>query len=327
MNKTAKLLTVLTAALGALVLGGCKEKPAAGTSLKPFQILLDWQPEPTYLGVYYAREKGYYRELGLDVEIVPSWGANQAVAAVAGGKYAIATASGGATVLGYNNEAKCVSLAVLYPRIPTVVYGLSDKKLATPQDLIGKKVGIYPGSINVNEFDAFMKANNVDKSQLTIVSLSGSDIALLRSGQIDFGLHYWEMSPTVVDVDPQVPQVEGRRTSFLKLADYGVRGYGVNIISSRETLAKQGDLVKKVAEAMVRGYTEAKKNPDEAAAVYSRLFPDRDPAFVKESLRRVNEMLGSPMGAQDREGWQQTIDSYDSLGLLKVKPSPTDILP
>ena len=61
MNKTASFLITFTAAvLGALSLSGCKEKPAATNSLKPFQILLDWQPEPTYLGVYYAREKGYY---------------------------------------------------------------------------------------------------------------------------------------------------------------------------------------------------------------------------------------------------------------------------
>jgi NitT/TauT family transport system substrate-binding protein len=333
MNPTIKLLTrVITITIAAFTFASCKEKSINdGTStpvkLKPFQILLDWQPEPTYLGVYYAKDKGYFRELGLDAEIIPSWGANQAVSAVAAGKYPIATASGGATVLGYNSGAKIVSLAVLYPKIPSVVYGLAKTNVESPKNLEGKKVGIYPGSITANEFDAFVKANHLDKSKMNIVSLTGADIPLLMSGQIDAVLHYHEMSPVVVELDPQVPQVSGKRTFSLRLAENGVPGYGLNIVSSRDALMKDGDLIKRVTAAMVKGYEEARKNPDDAATVFARLFPDKDPNYIRASLKRVNEMLGDPIGAQDAQGWQTTINLYDSLGILTSKPTPADILP
>ena len=59
---------------------GCEKKeakpapaPSAAKSLgslKPVEILIDWQAEPTYLGVYYAKSLGLYKDLGLDVTVV-----------------------------------------------------------------------------------------------------------------------------------------------------------------------------------------------------------------------------------------------------------------
>ena len=56
---------------------------------RPLTPSRNWQVEPTYLGVYLARERGHFESLGLDVEIVESSGANAAAAAVAAGRYPI----------------------------------------------------------------------------------------------------------------------------------------------------------------------------------------------------------------------------------------------
>ena len=133
---------------------GCGAPPvdsgatSARESLQPFQLLIDWQVEPTYLGIYLARERGHFERLGLDVEIVESSGANAAAAAVAAGSYPIGTASGAATVTAVSRGASLVSIAVLYQRLPTVIYGLADQGVDAPADLAGKRVGIHPDSTN-----------------------------------------------------------------------------------------------------------------------------------------------------------------------------------
>ena len=48
---------------------GCKphsQRASQSANLQPFEILIDWQAEPTYLGVYYAKHLGLFEELGLD---------------------------------------------------------------------------------------------------------------------------------------------------------------------------------------------------------------------------------------------------------------------
>ena len=139
---------VVCCGVAAGVSGACGgPAPETGTeepSGEPFRFLIDWQAEPTYIGVYLAREQGLFRRLGLDVEIVESSGADAAAAAVAAGRYPVATASGGATVRAVGEGASLVSTAVLYQRLPTVVYGLAGQDVDAPAALAGKRVASIP---------------------------------------------------------------------------------------------------------------------------------------------------------------------------------------
>lgn len=295
-------------------------------ALQPLDILIDWQAEPTYLGIYYAKYKGYFAGAGYSAKITQSWGANQAVAAVASGKYMIGTASGGATVLGRNNGANVISLGVLYPRIPSVVYGLSSTGVHKPADLKGKRIGIYPGSITSNEFDAFLKLNGLKRTDVTIVSLSGADIPVLLAHKVDAVLHYTEMSPVQVETNPQIPGVGGSKTFELKLADYGVGGYGLNVIANQDAWRSQKAQLTALSSAIARGYKDGCAQRADAVKAFVAEFPDKDANYVKSSWDRVCDLVGTTPGAQNAQGWQETIDLYRSLGLLTVNVTPADIL-
>jgi putative hydroxymethylpyrimidine transport system substrate-binding protein len=318
-------LLALSISITLLVLGCSSCQPNG--KLTKFEFLIDWQAEPTYLGVYYAKEIGLFRNLGLDVEIIQSMGANQAVSSVAAGRYKIATASGGATVLAYNQGAAIVSLGVIYPRISSVVYGLASSNIHEPKDLLGKRVGIYPGSITKNEFDAFMKAQNLDQNKIEIVSLSGADIPLLLSQQVDGVLHYSEMSPVIVELNPQVAAVAGKRTYELMLADYGVTGYGLNVVTSRDTLNREGELVEGVAKAVFEGYRAGCAEPEKAVSAFLKEFPQKDPTYIRESWNRVCRITGSAPGQQTEQGWRDTIDLFKSLKLLTQPVEPRSVMP
>ncbi len=327
MRKSAGILFVLVLLA---VLTACRP-PAkqAAPELKKFDFLIDWQAEPTYLGIYYAKHLGEFQKLGLDVNIVQSWGANQAVAAVAAGRYKISTASGGATILAYNQGEQIVSLGVLYPHISTVIYGLSSTDVKTPADLIGKRVGIYPGSITKNEFDAFVKQNHLDPQKMTIVSLSGSDLSLLLAHKVDAVLHYSEMGPVSAETDSTVPKPPSRQSKVfeLLLSDYDVKGYGLDIVTSREAYRKDPQLLQNIANAAIQGYRAGCADKDAAERAFLQDFPQKNPAYVHESWARVCSFVGSNPGAQSEQGWNETIDQYRSLGLLTQPLEAKSVLP
>ena len=294
-------------------------------ALTPIDILIDWQAEPTYLGIFYAKQKGYFLRAGFEVSITQSWGANQAVAAVASGKHIIGTASGGATVLGRNNGAGVVSTGVLYPHVPSVVYGLSSTGVRSPADLKGKRVGIYPGSVTVNEFDAFLKLNGLRRSDMEIVSLSGADIPLLLSRKLDAVLHYTEMSPVQVETSPNVPGPTPK-TFELKLAEYGVGGYGLNVIANENAWRKQRPQLEALTAAIAQGYRDGCAAREDAVNQFLKEFPDKDRNYVSVSWNKVCALVGPNPGAQDAAGWQQTINLFRDLGLLKANVTPSQIL-
>lgn len=293
--------------------------------VSPLDILIDWQAEPTYLGIYYAKEKGYFSRAGFNASITQSWGANQAVAAVASGKYIVGTASGGATVLGRSKGAKVVSTAVLYPRIPSVVYGLATTGVRNPIDLKGKRIGLYPGSVTVNEFDAFLDLNGLKRGDLEIVSLSGADIPLLLARKVDAVLHYTEMSPVQVETSINIPG-PSPKTFELKLADYGVTSYGLNVIVNEKAWRKQRPQLEEITAAILQGYHDGCLNREDAVREFLKEFPDKDQHYVSLSWDKVCDLVGTDPGAQDAAGWQRTIDLFRNLGLLKANVNPDQIL-
>ena len=312
--------TALMSLIAAGLLFGCESSPQTENRGKPFDFLLDWQAEPTYLGVYLAKARGGFARLGLDVEIVQSWGANAAASAVAAGEYEIATASGGATVIANSNGARLVSTAVLYPRLPTVIYGLAEQGVRAPGDLIGKKVGVYAESINKNEFEAFLKIVGIAAEDIELVSIRGPDIPMLLDGQADAVLHYFEMSPTRLTLE--------RETFRLSLDEYGVKGYSLNLITSAETYARERELIDSVTAAVLDGYREGCADQTAAVQTFLEIFPDKDVQYVEKSWASVCAFIGADVGRQTAEGWQTTIDLYGSVGLLGNTPvAPADILP
>lgn len=54
----------------------------------------------------------------------------------------------------------------------------------------------------------------------------------------------------------------------------------------------------------------------------------RERSYVTESWNRIcDRLLGTPPGTQTAAGWQTTIDTYSSLGLLPRRVQPGDIVP
>ncbi len=304
---------------------GCGASPPetetrpASEALEPFAFLIDWQAEPTYIGVYLARETGGFRRLGLDVEIVESSGADAAAAAVADGLYPIATASGGATITAVGRGAPLVSTAVLYQRLPTVVYGLAAQDVDAPSDLAGKRVGIYPDSTTRHEFAVLLSRADMGAEEVETLSIDGPDLPLIRSGEVDAAVNYVEMSPTELALQEETFEVP--------LADHGVDAYGLNVIASRAVYESDRGRIEGLTAAIVEGYRSACADRPAAARVFLELFPDRGARYVDASLERVCALVGDDVGLQTAEGWQRTIDVYAAAGLLEGPVEPGDLLP
>jgi len=101
-----------------------------------------------------------------------------------------------------------------------------------------------------------VKENKLNSKKLEIVSLTGADIPLVLAHKVDGVLQYGEMSPIEVEVNPSVQSSRpGEKKLFeLRLSEYGVGGYGLNIVTSRKSLQEDGKLLQQVAEAAVQGY-------------------------------------------------------------------------
>jgi ABC-type nitrate/sulfonate/bicarbonate transport system substrate-binding protein len=287
--------------------------------LQHVDILLDWKPMPTYAGFFIAKELGAFERRGLDVSFGEVQGATPAAQAVGEGKtYWIGSSSGAATAIGRSRGAPIRSLAVYYHRTPSAIFTRAEDRIAHPRDLYGKKVGLVKGSITNEEFRALAGLNRLDRSKITEMMVDWDPWALLEK-KVDALIDYEEMTPAEL-------LAEGRRILVMRLSDFGVRMYSLNLIVNDQAWADPAKraIAQKIVEAVQEGYSMVAERPGDAAAQYSRIFPRPAPRFVERSMASVaQQLLPLPVGTQTRAGWEETIKLLSSLDLL-AKPVTVD---
>lgn len=287
--------------------------------LEKVEILLDWKAMPTYAGFYLARQMGAFERRGLDVAFGETQGAMSSAAMVGEGKrYWIGSSSGIATAIARSKGQPIKSLAVYYPKTPTVIFTRTEDHIAHPRDLYGKTLGLVPGSITNEEFRALIAANKLDRSKIKETTVEWDAYALVDK-EVDALIDYEEMAPSELIA-------EGRRITMIRLSDFGVRAYSLNLIVNDAAWADpvRRATAEKIVDAVQEGYNMVRERPADAAAHFSNLFPRLAPRFVDRSMVTVSQQLsGPPTGIQTRAGWEATIKTLESLSLL-AKPITVD---
>lgn len=283
------------------------------------EILLDWKALPTFAGFYLAREMGAFERRGLEVTFAETQGAISSAEMIGSGTpYWIGSSSGVATAIGRSRGQPIKSLAVYYAKTPTVIYTRGEDRIAHPRDLYGKTLGLVPGSITTEEFRALVAANRLDRSRIKEITVGWSAYDLVEK-KVDALIDYDEMAPSMLIA-------EGRRITMIRLSDFGVKAYSLNLIVNDAAWADpiRREIARNVQEAVQEGYNMVRERPADAASHFSRIFPRLAPRYVDRSTATVSQQLsGPPTGQQTRAGWEATINTLETLGLL-AKPITAD---
>jgi len=300
---------------------GQKNAPTSSSSTKKIKILLDWQAEPTYAGFFIAREKNYFEDIkkeGFEIEIVEGNGA-ATTAQIMGtsDEYLVASNSGEATAIAVSKGIPIKSLAVFYPDVPTVIYSREDTPISKPSDMEGKKIGLIDGSVTVDEYRGVIAANGIDRSKIQEVHV-GWDVAPLLTKKVDGLMNYEELTPVQL-------RLQRHNVTVMRFADYGLKAYSLNLIASTRGLASNSDLIRKIVSGVTRGYEFVKSNPDEAARIFSQLFPQKNKDYVLASMKIVAREIGTPVGSQTTQGWAQTLKTLGDLKLLGKDVTVADV--
>jgi ABC-type nitrate/sulfonate/bicarbonate transport system substrate-binding protein len=318
---TQRRPALLAAALSAvaLLLGSTAAQAQFDEKLEKVEVLLDWKALPTYLGFYLAKQMGAFERRGLDVSFAETQGALNSAAMIGEGKpYWLGSSSGIATAIGVSKGLPIKSLAVYYQKTPTVIFSRSDERIAHPRDLYGKTLGLVPGSITNEEFRALVAANKLDRSRIKEVTADWNGYSLIEK-KVDALIDYDEMVPSELIA-------EGRRITMIRVSDFGVRAYSLNLIVNTTAWADPARraIAEKIVEAVQEGYNSVKERPGDAALHFSNMFPRLAPRYVDRSTVTVAQQLaGPPTGIQTRAGWEATIKTLESLQLL-AKPITAD---
>ena len=157
--------------------------------MEKIQFVLDWTPNTNHTGLYVAKEKGYFKEQGLDVEIIipGEAGADQLVAS---GKAEF----GVSTRMDYEARVQGVPIVSIAAVIQHNTSGFASlkKNIKTPKDFEGKTYGGWGSPVEKAIIDSLMKKENADVNKVEYNQYRQMQIFSQRlKSDIDFAWIYY----------------------------------------------------------------------------------------------------------------------------------------
>lgn len=265
-----------------LVLAAALVLPSSVLAETTVSFALDWTLNTNHIGLVVAREKGFYAEAGLTVELLP-YSDTSSAALLAGG-----TADFGyLSALGFlSAKAGGADLTALWATMQhetgRLVYNSDNAAITRPADLSGKTYAGFGSAWEAALIAAMIRNDGGDPVWDTVTLGTGAYEAL-ASGAVDFTLEVstWEgVNSTLL----------GRQQSAFRYADYGIpdqqNGY---IVTRGEVLAADPGMVAGFMRATQRGYEWAADHPEEAADLLIAAGDFPNPDLVRGSMRAIVE--------------------------------------
>lgn len=317
---------VLVFLLAAFLLVGCSnnsgnegEKKGKKEELKKVSVVLDWTPNTNHTGLYVAKEKGYFKEQGLDVEIIMPGeaGADQLVAS---GKADFGIGYQEGLTQARAQGVPLVSLAAIIQHNTSGFAAPVNKNIKSPKDFEGKKYGGYGSPVEEAIMKAIMEKENADVKKVDILNLGDTDYFTAVKRDIDFAWIYYAWTGIEAEL-------RGEKLDMLYVKDYSDKldYYTPILTTSEKMIAKDPDTVKAFVHAVSKGYEFAIDNPSEAADILIEEVPDLDPELVKKSQEWLAPRYkddAKRWGEQKLDVWKNYSDWMTENKLLEGKFDP-----
>lgn len=301
-----------------LSLPGCGTTPKSEKPLEKVTVLLDWFPNTNHSGMYVAQAKGFYREAGLEVEIIqPPEGGQVQLLAAGRGDFAVSAQEEITTARAQGIPV--VAVAAVIQHNTSGFAAPQDRRIKTPADFVGKTYGGWGSPAEEAVLKLLMKQNQADFERLNIINIGSADFFTSVQQNVDFAWIYWGWTGIEAEL-------KGIPLSFIKLgeADSRLDYYTPVLISREDLLTYHPDVAKKFLQATARGYQYAIDEPDQAAEILLAQVPELNRQLV---IRSQHYLAGEYQKDAVRWGemkaavWQGYADFMYENGLLS---SPVD---
>jgi NitT/TauT family transport system substrate-binding protein len=251
-----------TSCLCALLLALAAASPARAqpSDQTPIHFSLDGRIEGPSALFLVPLDRGYYKNVSLDVTFDEATSALEPITRVASGSHDMGLADINAYIRyrDQNPNAPVRAIFMVYNRPPFAIVGRKSRGISDPKSLEGKRLGAPKGTATVQQWPIFARLNEVDTAKVTLETIATPvRIPMLAAGQLDAAFGY--SFRLYIDLkDRGVPVGD---IIQMQMPDYKMQLYGATIIVNSKFADEQPEAVKKFLRATVRGFRTAIRNP------------------------------------------------------------------
>lgn len=321
--KAKKILSLALVGLLAIAgLSACSgennaSKSGEGDKLEKVTLVLDYTPNTNHTGIYLAKEKGYYKDQGIDLEIIqPS--DSDSVTLVASDKAQFGVSYQEDVTYALTREKDPLPVKAIATIIQHNTSGFAapvEKNIKTAKDFEGKTYGGWGSPSEEAIIKLAMEKQGADFNKLKRVDIGKDDYFTATKKNIDFA---W-IFDAWTGVEARLKNI---KLDYIPIKDIdpALDYYTPILITNNKTIKENPELVKKFMAATSRGYEEAIKDPSGAADILSKAVPELDKNLVKTSqeyLAKLYKDDAQKWGQMKAEVWKNYAKFMQDNGLIK----------
>jgi len=275
-------------------------------------LMLNWYLYSEHAPFFLGKERGFYDQEGIDLDIQEGRGSGVTVQAVAANTATFGYVDVPTMIKAAAKGAPVKSVGVALQLSPMSVMGFADKNIRAPKDIVGKTVAITPGDSMSQIWPLFLKKTGIKETDFkTVAGDAQTKLNAVMNGQADLLLGY------VMDQAIKLQDATKKPVYPIRFADYGVNMISSGIIINSETLKSKPDMVKRFLRATTRALEESEKNPE---AAVDAMLKANSKAGVRETLiiglKQTTALYHTKETAKERPLRVSMSDVRESLDLL-----------
>ena len=328
MNRSRAFVTLAT--VGILVLSACTTASPSAGEMTPVRVQLQWAPQAQFAGYFAAKEKGYYADEGLDVEIVPGGPdviPQQVGSASNGPEFTISWVPKVLEAREAAEPSDLVDIAQIFQRSGTLSVSWKDSNITEPADFAGKKVGVWDFG---NEFEVTAAGRAVGLEEGTDYTkvIQPFDMTLLLSREIDVAeaMIYNEYAQVLEAENPDTGALY--QPDDLNVIDYNEVGTAMlqdALFARASWLAEEGneEIAVKFLRATFRGWIYCRENAADCVTMVLAAGSTLGAGHQTWQLNEINALIWpSPdgIGQLDSGLWDQTVQIALDSGIIQAEP-------
>ena len=307
----------------------CPTPDSSSAEMSDIALQLQWFAQAEFAGYYAAVDQGFYRDLGLDVELLQ--GSNEImpfnILDSGGADFALSWVPRG--LVAREDGINAINIAQISQRSGTLQVAFADSGIASVADLEGKRVGSW-GFGNEFELLAGLRRNGLDPSSDVVLVQQNFDMSALLNGDIDAAqaMIYNEYAQVLETVNPDTGELY--QPSDLNVIDWNDVGTAMlqdaiwADADRLETDAEYCNNAVRFVQGSIMGWVWCRDNADACVEVVLDNDPAQGRSHQAWQLNEINALIWpSPdgIGVMDQDLWNQTLTVAVSEGILQSAPT------
>ena len=274
-------------------------------------LALDWYPNSNHAGIFYAKDKGYFLDEDLDVEVYTPSDPSSILQTVASGRDQFGISYQPDLLLARSEGIPVVAISSIVRTPLNSIMTLKKSGISDPSKLKGKTIG-YPGiPLNIGILQSILEGQGLTIDDVNLVDVGFDLVPALLSSRVDAVIGaFWSHESILIEL-------EGEGVNILKFQDWGIPEYHeLVLVTSEKYLDENKEIVESFVKSFRKGFEGSIESNYESMESLISAYPEVNVELETEGIKLLAPLWIESMNSNNMDSWHKFGDWMKEKGLI-----------